>query len=100
MHVDISVAFMPADVAEEIIVRCPRDVVSGPLGTGFWRMKKALNGTRKASQSFQECCAGILIKWGFTRNPHNPSMYFHWELDINLEIHGDDFLIDAKGNAF
>ena len=48
--VDISVAFMHADVAQEIIVRCPRDVVSGPQGTGFWRRKKALNGTRKASQ--------------------------------------------------
>ena len=66
--VDISVAFMHADAAEEIIVKVPPGIKSGPKNTGYWRLLKALNGTRKASQSFQDFCATILIKWGFVRN--------------------------------
>ena len=47
---DISVAFMHADAEEEIIVKVPPGVKSGPRNTGYWRLLKALSGTRKASQ--------------------------------------------------
>ena len=82
--VDISVAFMHADAAEEIIVKVPPGVKSGPKNTGYWRLLKALNGTRKASQSFQDFCARILTKWWFKRNIHNPAIYYHEDLDLNL----------------
>ena len=90
---------MHADAEEEIIVKVPPGVKSGPRNTGYWRLLKALNGTRKASQSFQDFCAKILTTWWFMRNIHNPAIYYHWDLDLNLEIHGDDFLIDGPREA-
>ena len=48
--IDISVAFMHADIEEHIIVKVPPGVTSK---TGYWKLKKAVNGTRKASQGFQ-----------------------------------------------
>ena len=47
---DISVAFMHARSDEEIVVKPPPGVVSSK----FWRLLAAVNGTRRASQHWQE----------------------------------------------
>ena len=44
--IDISVAFMHARTDEEIYVKVP----SGIKSSRFWRLKAAVNGTRKASK--------------------------------------------------
>ena len=90
--IDISVAFMHADIEEHLIVKGPQGVKST---TGFWKLKKAVNGIRKASQSFQESCAKHVIEWGFTRNDHNPALYYDADRDVNVEEHGYDFLVDG-----
>ena len=48
--VDISVAFMHAGTDEEIYVKVP----SGIKSSRFWRLKAAVNGTRKASKHWHE----------------------------------------------
>ena len=47
--IDISVAFMHARSPDNIVVRVPHDIKSSP----YWKLKAAINGTRKASQYFQ-----------------------------------------------
>ena len=47
---DISVAFMHARTDEEIYVKVP----SGIKSSRFWRLKAAVNGTRKASKHWQK----------------------------------------------
>ena len=91
--IDISVAFMHADIEEHIIVKVPPGVT---LKTRYWKFKKAVNGTRKASRSFQEFCAKHVIEWGFRRNDHNPALYYDADRDVNVEEHGDDFLVDFQ----
>ena len=49
--IDVSVAFMHADIEEEINVKVPAGIESA---TGFWRLLKALNDTQKESQSWCE----------------------------------------------
>ena len=44
--IDMSVAFMHARTDEEICVNVPSDIKSSK----FWRLKAAVNGTRKASK--------------------------------------------------
>jgi hypothetical protein len=87
--IDISVAFMHARSDEEIVVRVPRDI----KGTSkFWKLKAAINGTRKASQLWQEHSAAHLMEMGFRRNDVNPCIFWHPEYDFHMEQHGDDFL--------
>ena len=55
--VDISVAFMHARTDEEIYVKVPSDFRSSK----YWRLKAALNGTRKASKHWQEYSCDKLV---------------------------------------
>ena len=86
---DVSVAFMHArlDGKEEIVVKPPPGVVTSK----YWRLKAAVNGTRRASQLWQEHSAGKLIERGWTRNDVNPCVFHHPDLDVNLDQHGDAF---------
>ena len=88
--IDVSVAFMHADILEKVIVKVPKDIKSA---TGYWNCKKALNGTRKASQAWTEHSANELITWGSTRNDHNPSIFKY--LNSDIEQHGDDFFCNG-----
>ena len=88
---DVSVAFMHAATDEHIIVKPP----SGIVTSKFWRLKKALNGTRRASQLWQEHSAQKLEELEWKRNDVNPCVFHHGRLDCHLEIHGDDFLVSG-----
>ena len=86
--VDISVAFMHARSDEDLIVKAPAGVSTSP----WWRLKAAINGTRKASRHWQEFSCEKLQLMGLLRNTFNPSI-FHDEGGLTqLEQHGDDFL--------
>ena len=55
--VDISVAFMHARTDEEIYVKVP----SGIKSSKYWKLKAAVNGTRKASKHWQEYSSDRLV---------------------------------------
>ena len=55
--VDICVAFTHARTDEEIYVKVP----SGIKSSRFWRLKAAVNGTRKASEHWQEFSCDKLL---------------------------------------
>ena len=55
--IDISVAFMHARTDEEIYVKVPSVIKS----SRFWRLKAAVNGTRKASKHWQEYFSDKLV---------------------------------------
>ena len=56
--IGVSVAFMHARTDEEIYVKVP----SGIKSSKFWRLKAAVNGTRKASKQWQEYSSDKLVK--------------------------------------
>ena len=89
MIVDISVAFMHARTDENIVVKVPSDIQGT---TRFWRLKAALNGTRRASKLWQDQSAEKIILLGFRRNDVHPTIFYHPDYDFQLEQHGDDFL--------
>ena len=88
--VDISVAFMHANILENIKVKVPPDVQSK---TGFWKLKKAVNGTRGASQAWTEHSAAVMQEWGGERNDYNGSIFRIGDCDV--EQHGDDFVAEG-----
>ena len=87
--IDICVAFMHARSDENLVVRVPQDIQGT---TRFWRLKAAINGTRKASQLWQDHSAEKVMEMGFVRNDINPCIFHHPNYDFQLEQHGDDFL--------
>ena len=88
--VDISVAFKHARTDEEIYVKVP----SGIKSSRFWRLKEAVNGTRTASKHWQEfSCDKLVTNTLFQQNDINPCIYKRLSDDLDLERHGDDFLV-------
>ena len=70
--VDISVAFMHARTDEEIYVKVP----SGIKSSKYWKLKAALNGTRKASKHWHEYSSDRLVtNVLFQQNDINPCIY-------------------------
>ena len=90
MALNISVAFMHARTDEEIYVK----VLSGIKSSRFWRLKEAVNGTRKASTHWQEfSCDKLVPNMLFQQNDINPCIYKRSCDNLDLEQHGDDFLV-------
>ena len=88
--IDISVAFMHARTDEEILVKVP----SGIKSSKYWRLKAAVNGTKKASKHWQEYSSDKLAtNMLFQQNDINPCIYKRFCDDLDLEQHGDDFLV-------
>ena len=93
--IDISVAFMHAPMDERVVVKAPKDI---PSKTGYWVLKKALNGTQRASQLWTEWSAEQFAILDFIRNEHNPSIFYNKEHDSDNQQHGDDFFIIGARN--
>ena len=69
-------------------------VPSGTKSSRFWRLKAAVNGTRKASKHWQEfSCDKLVTNMLFQQNDINPSIYKRFSDNLDLEQHGDDFLV-------
>ena len=93
--VDISVAFMHARMDEEVVVKPPSDIKTSK----YWKLRAAVNGTRRASHLWQEFAVGELRGFGFRRNDVNPCVVKHDNKDIQGEMHGDDFLFEGPRKA-
>ena len=88
--IDITAAFVHARTDEEIYVQVP----SGTKSSRFWRLKAAVNGTRKSSKHWQEYSSDKLVtNVLFQQNDINPCIYKRFLDNLNLEQHGDDFLV-------
>ena len=86
----ISVAFMHARTDKEINVKVPSNIRSSK----YWRLRAALNGTRKASKHWQECSSDKLVTdMHFQQNDINPCVYKRFHDNLDLEQHGDDFQV-------
>ena len=67
---------------------------SGVKSSRFWRLKAAVNGTRKASKHWQEfSCNKLVSTMLFQENDINPCIYKRLCDKLDLEQRGDDFLV-------
>ena len=69
-------------------------VPSGIKSSKYWKLKAAVNGTRKASKHWQEYSSDKLVtNMLFQQNDINPCIYKRFCVGLYLEQHGDDFLV-------
>ena len=91
---DISVAFFHAVIDEDITVMPPR----GTARLGYvWILLKAMYGTRRAAQLWQEHLATVFKNGNWLRLQNIAGAFYEPNLDVTVAIHGDDFL--AEGTA-
>ena len=69
-------------------------VLSGIKSSKYWRLKAAVNGTREASKHWQEYSSDKLVtNMLFQQNDINACIYKRFCGGLDLEQHGDDFLV-------
>ena len=73
---------------------------SGIKSSRFRRLKAAVNGTRKASKHWQEfSCDKLVTSMLFQQNDINPCISKRFCNNLDLEQHGDDFLVCGATQA-
>ena len=69
-------------------------VPPGIKSSRFWRLKAAVNGTKKAAKHWQEYSSDKLVtNMLFQQNDINPCICKRFLDNLDLEQHGDDFLV-------
>ena len=93
---DVHVAFFHADLDEWIVVIPP----PGVRRPGYvWQLRKAMYGTRKAAQAWQEYVAWVFKKNGWIRIAVAAGVYYHPGLNMISATHGDDTLTEGEMEA-
>ncbi len=90
---DVHVAFFHADIDEWIIVIPPKGLRRPNM---VWQLRKAMYGTRKAAQSWQEFVAKVFKEYDWIRIPIAAGTYHESTLDITSGIHGDDLISEGE----
>ena len=63
------------------------------------KLRKAMYGTRDAPKIWSRTVRKLLLGMGFQASTVQPSLYVHFEKDIKLMVHVDDFLVVASAGA-
>jgi len=93
---DAHVAFFHADMDEWIAVIPPRGLRREGYG---WQLYKAMYGTRRAGQLWQEFVAKIFNANGWIRITVCAGAHYEGEADMTTITHGDDFLTEGTWDA-
>jgi len=90
---DARVAFFHALMDEFTVVRPPRELRRPGF---YWILLRALYGTRRAGKLFGKLVAEILEAAGYLRLQVIPNAYNHPQRDVDVVVHGDDFMADGE----
>ena len=92
---DFSVAFMSTPLHDAEFIEPPIEAESD--SRYVWKLRKALNGLKKASQLFSNYLSDILVdKLGFEKCSLVPTAFYHEETDLRTAIHVDDPLTTGE----
>jgi len=91
--IDIKRAYFYAPATRPIFVEIPEeDRVEGDE-CKVGRLMLSLYGTRDAAQNWCITYTQFLLELGFTRGTASPCNFRHNALELDLTVHGDDFLV-------
>jgi len=93
---DVSVAFFHAPGEGKIAIMPPKELRKPGI---CWFLDKAMYGTRRASQLFGTYVIDSLCAEGMKCIGYMAMTFVSEELDIELAVHGDDFLADGEKDS-
>ena len=95
MHNDVARAYFNAPSLTPVFVEiCDEDREEGDEGMCA-ELLVSMYGTRPAARNWQICYTSLLQENGFKRNKANTCISRHETRDIDLFVHGDDFVTVA-----
>ena len=93
---DFSVAFISTPLHDTEFIKPPIKAESD--SRYVWKLRKALNDLKKASQLFSNYLSDMLVdNLGFEKCPLVPTAFYHRETDLRTAIHVDDPLTIGEG---
>ena len=92
LFADVRRAYFNAEATRDVFVQLPPEDEQYGYDGVCGKLRLSMYGTRDASQNWERECAGKLLSWGFTRGSASSCVYYHKQRDIQLYIHGDDFI--------
>ena len=95
--VDISRVYFNAKIGRKVFVELPPE--SGYGNNFIGELDKCMYGTRDAAQGWESTYSAALKELGFKRGRAHPCVFRQESRDVNLTIHGDDFLAEGRPDA-
>ena len=92
MVLDMSCAFLYADITRRVYIELPTEDPESVSGTKVGKLEKALYGTRDAPQAWLDELSRTLTEIGFKMSIRYPGVYFHGRLEVAMVTHVDDLL--------
>ena len=90
--IDIKRAYFYAPAVRPIFIEIPdEDRDANDVGL-VGQLMLSLYGTRDASQNWTSTYTKLMIELGFSIGAASPCNFTHAELDIDVTVHGDDFM--------
>ena len=92
MVLDVSCAFLYADIKRRVYIELPTEDPASASGTMVGKLEKAMYGTRHAPQAWLDELSRTLTAIGFKMSIRYPGVYFHEQLEVAMVTHVDDLL--------
>ena len=99
MLVDVSRAHFYADAVRHVFIQLPAEDPQSSVPGACGKLEKTMYGTLDAAERWGEHYAETLVKAGFVRGVASPCHFHHPVKDIWCLVHGDDFVIVARGEG-
>ena len=99
MVIDVSSAFLYADVLREIYIELPECDREGIAKGMVGMLLKALYGTRDAPLAWQEALTRFLVDLGFEASKLHPAIFHHPSRNVDIVIHVDDMFCCGDGEG-
>ena len=94
--IDIKKAHLFAKTTRKIFIELRwEDQAPGMVG----ELVYCLYGTRDAAANFEATYTAVLVAARFTQGVSNPCFFRHDDLDIEVLVHGDDFVVLADDDG-
>ena len=98
LFADVRRAYFNAKVTRDVYVRLPKEDPRSNDRETCGKLRLSIYGTRDAAQNWEREYGSKLIGWGFTKGKTSPCVYHHIERNIQIYVHGYDFVAVADRN--
>ena len=90
LFIDVKKAHFWSPARRRLLVELPSEAgIDNEKYVGL--LHKSLYGTRDAPANWEAAIRAVMLKIGFSQAVSNSCLYYHAELQLRAEVHGDDF---------
>ena len=92
---DVRRAYFNAKATRDVYVKLPKEDPNSGDSNICGNLRLSMYGTRDAAQNWERECSNKLVEQGFTKGKTSPCDYYHSQRNIQVYVHGDNFVAVA-----